>query len=108
AALSLLPIALVLGHADWLAWAAIGAALGALGSLFGDHSDAPRWTKSAVLVSLAWTAGWLWAGGGALVAAWIVVATAAVGRGERPRSPFVMLAVGSVAGVLVAALISRP
>lgn len=106
---SLIPIALVSGHADRLAWAALGALLGSVGAFVGDRASGnQRWVRIAVLAGLAWTAGWLWAGGGAFVAAWIVVATAATGLGAARRAPFAMLAAGSVVAVLAAALINRP
>ncbi len=106
---SLLPIAVVLGHTDRLPWAGLGAALGFLGAFVGDRAAEPqRWTRLTLLTCLAWTAGWLWPGGGAFVAAWIVVATAATGLGTAKRAPFVILAAGSVLAVLASALISRP
>lgn len=109
AALSLLPIAAALGHADRLIWAALGAVLGFLGAFVGDRAaESQRWARIALLACLAWTAGWLWPGGGAFVAAWIVVATAATGLGAARRAPFAMLAAGSVVAVLASALISRP
>jgi leader peptidase (prepilin peptidase) / N-methyltransferase len=109
AAISLLPIAAALGHADRLIWAAVGALLGFLGAFIGDRADeSQRWARIALLACLAWTAGWLWPGGGAFVAAWIVVATAAAGLGATKRAPFAMLAAGSVVAVLASALISRP
>ena len=117
AAVSLLPIAVALGHADRLAWAALGAALAtALGAALGtrsgsvaDRSDGrQRLARIALLACLAWTAGWLWPGGVACVAGWIVLATAAARLGYRRRAPFVVLVGGSVVGVLAAALVSRP
>jgi leader peptidase (prepilin peptidase) / N-methyltransferase len=109
AAVSLLPIAVVVGHADRLIWAALGLVLGFLGAFVGDHADgSARWTRIGLLACLAWTAGWLWPGGGAFVAAWIVVATAATGLGAARRAPFAMLAAGAVVAVLGSALISRP
>ncbi len=109
AAVALLPIAIVLGHTDRLIWAALGVLLGSLGAFFGDRAgDSQRWTRIALLACLAWTAGWLWPGGGPFVAAWIVVATAATGLGAARRAPLAMLAAGAVAAVLASALISRP
>ncbi|MDA8312083.1 MAG: prepilin peptidase [Actinomycetota bacterium] len=109
AAVSLVPIALIGGHADRLAWAGLGALLASLGGLVGDRAgEARRWVRIALLACLAWTAGWLWPGGGAFVAAWIVVATAATGLGTVRRAPFAMLAAGSVVAVFASALINRP
>jgi leader peptidase (prepilin peptidase)/N-methyltransferase len=109
AAGSLLPIAAALGHADRLAWAALGAALGSSSGFVVDRSDGrQRWARTALLASLAWTAGWLWPGGGACVAGWMVLATAAAGLRARRRAPFAILVAGSVVGVLASALISRP
>jgi prepilin signal peptidase PulO-like enzyme (type II secretory pathway) len=109
AAIALLPIAIALQHADRLVWAALGVLLGSLGAFFGDRAaDSQRWTRIALLACLAWTAGWLWPGGGAFVAAWIVVATAATGLGAARRAPLAMLAAGSVVAVLASALITRP
>ena len=106
---SLLPIAAVSGQVDRIAWAALGALLGSLGAFVGDRaSESQRWTRIALLASLAWAAGWLWPAGGAFVAAWIVVATAATGLGTARRAPFAMLAAGSVVAVLASALINRP
>jgi prepilin signal peptidase PulO-like enzyme (type II secretory pathway) len=109
AAISLLPVAVALGHSDRLVWASLGAVLGFFGALIGDRSnESQRWARIGLLTSLAWTAGWLWPGGGAFVAAWIVVATAATGLGAARRAPFAMLAAGSAVAVLASALISRP
>lgn len=109
AAVALLPIAAALGHEDRILWGALGALLGFLGAFVGDRArEGRRWVRIALLADLALTAGWLWAGGGAFVAAWIVVATAATGLGATRRAPFAMLAAGSVAAVLAAAMISRP
>ncbi len=109
AAVSLLPIAVVLGHADRLAWAALGLLLGSVGAFVVDRAhESQRWTRVVLLGCLAWTAGWLWPGGGAFVAAWIVVAAAATGLGATRRAPLAMLAAGSVVAVLGSALISRP
>ncbi len=109
AAVSLLPIAAALGHADRIAWAALGALLGLAAALVCDRAAGrQRLQRIALLGGLAWTAGWLWPGGGAFVAAWIVVATAATGLGARRRAPFAMLAAGSVIAVLASALVSRP
>ena len=133
AAASLLPIAIALGHADRLAWAALGAALGAAagaalgavaGTVAGTAAGAAAGTGSgfvaersdgrqrgagiALLASLAWTAGWLWPPGGACVAGWIVLATVVARLGARPRAPFVVLVGGAVVGILASALVSRP
>lgn len=121
AAFSLLPIALGLGHPTRIGWGALGALLGAAGAFAGDRSGEPqRWVRILLLACLAWGAGWLWPGGGPLVAAWIVIATAATGLGAartaarrvvrqvRRRAPLALLAAGSVVGVLVSAAISRP
>jgi len=109
AALSLLPIAVALGHTERLIWAGLGLLLGFLAAFVGDRAhESQRRTRIALLTCLAWTAGWLWPGGGAFVAAWIVVATAATGLGPTRRAPLAMLAAGSVLAVLASALISRP
>ena len=129
AAASLLPIAIALGHADRLAWAALGAAAGAaLGAVAGTAAGAAagsaagtgpafvaersdgrqRGAGIALLACLAWTAGWLWPPGGACVAGWIVLATVVARLGARPRAPFVILVGGAVVGVLASALVSRP
>ena len=109
AAISLLPIAVLLEDAVQIAWAALGALLGVFASLVCDRAeDRHRLQRIALLGGLAWTAGWLWPGGGAFVAAWIVVATAATGLGAHRRAPFAMLAAGSVVALLASALISRP
>ncbi len=109
AALSLVPIAVVLGHADRILWGALGAALGFLAAIAGDRvTDRQRWVRVALLTCLAWNAGWLWPGGGAFVAGWVVVASAAAGLGAGRRAPFAMLAAGSVTAVFASALISRP
>ena len=109
AALSLLPIAAALGHVDRIAWAALGGLLGLAAALVCDRAEGgQRVQRVALLGGLAWTAGWLWLGGGAFVAAWIVVATAATGLGARRRAPFAMLAAGSVIALLASALVTRP
>jgi leader peptidase (prepilin peptidase)/N-methyltransferase len=109
AAVSLLPLAAALGHADRIAWAALGALLGLAAALICDRAaDRQRLQRIALLGELGWAAGWLWAGGGAFVAAWIVVATAATGLGARRRAPFAMLAAGSVIALLASALVGRP
>jgi leader peptidase (prepilin peptidase)/N-methyltransferase len=107
--ISLVPVALISGHADRLAWAALGALLSLLGGLVGDRDHhTRRWVRISLLAGLGWTAGWLWPGGGAFVAAWIVVAAAATGLGAARRAPLAMLAAGSVVAVLASALINRP
>lgn len=109
AALSLVPIAVVVGHADRIIWGALGALLGFFAAIAGDRAaDRRRWVRVALLTGLAWSAGWLWPGGGAFVAAWVVVASGAVGLGTGRRAPFAMLAAGSLAAVFASALISRP
>ncbi len=125
AAASLLPIAIGLGHADRLAWAAAGAALGAVsgaaagtalgaapgtrsGFVVGRSEVRQRWARIALLACLAWTAGWLWSPGGACVAGWIVLTTAVARLGARRRAPFVILVGGAGVGVLASALVSRP
>ncbi len=109
AALSLLPIAAALGHVDRIVWATLGALLGVAAALVCDRAEGrQRVQRVALLGGLAWAAGWLWPGGGAFVAAWIVVATAATGLGARRRAPFAMLAAGSVIALLASALVSRP
>lgn len=109
AAIALAPVAVVIAHADRIAWAALGPLLGFLAAMVGDRAaETQRWARIGLLAELAWTAGWLWPGGGPFVAAWIMVATAAAGLGAVRRAPFAMLAAGSVVAVLACALISRP
>jgi leader peptidase (prepilin peptidase) / N-methyltransferase len=109
AAVALIPIAVGLGHADRLAWAALGALLAALAAFVGARADeSQRWVKVSLLACLAWAAGWLWPGGGGLVAGWIVASTAVGGLRAARRAPFALLAAGAVLGVLASSLISRP
>lgn len=109
AAGSLLPIAAVTGHADRVGWAALGATLGFLAALTcARPKEAHGWAGVTILASLALAAGWFWAVGGAIVAAWVVVTTAATGFRAPRRAQFAILAAGSVAVVLASSLLVRP
>lgn len=109
AAVSLLPIAAAIGHVDRIGWAALGALVGFVAALVSDRASRRHgWPAIAVVASVALTASWFWPGGGPVVAAWVVVATAATaGRGAR-RTPFALLAAGSAVAVIASALVARP
>lgn len=105
---SLAPIDAALGNPTAVGWAALGAVLAGGASLGIDRSGGPgRWVRITVLASLGWTAGSLWAAGGAFVAAWLVVATVAAGVGSTRRAPLPVLLAGSFAAVVASAVLAR-
>jgi leader peptidase (prepilin peptidase)/N-methyltransferase len=108
AALSLVPVAAAIGLFDRIGWAALGALAGFVAALVSDRASGRHARAGiAVVASLALTAGWFWPGGGPVVAAWVVVVTAATaGRGR--RTPFALLAAGSAVAVIASALVVRP
>lgn len=106
-AASLAPLDAALGNPTAVGWAALGAFLAGVASMGIDRSGGrDRWVRAAVLVSLAWTAGSLWAGGGPFVAGWLVVATVATGTGATRRAPLPVLVAGSFAAVVASAVLA--
>lgn len=107
-ALSLIPIALTLGHPERIGWAGLGAGLSAVAAMAVDRTGLPqRWHRVALLGALGWSAGWLWPGGGPFVAAWVVIATAASGAGSARRAPLALVVAGSGVALFASALINR-
>jgi leader peptidase (prepilin peptidase)/N-methyltransferase len=122
-ALSLVVVAATAGQAGRLGWAALGFAASGVAALSADRSC--RGTRRAVAVAvLGWSAGWLWAPGGLLLAAWVLaVALGAAlgarrGRGEptdsepvgdvggRSALPLVAVAVGAFGLLLAGAVLT--
>jgi leader peptidase (prepilin peptidase) / N-methyltransferase len=108
-AASLAPIGAALGHPGRAGWAALGAVLCGLAALATDRSgDAGRSPAVLLLAALGWSAGWLWPGGGPLVAAWLVIAAAATLVSTTRRVPMAVLGVGAFGVVIASAVLVRP
>lgn len=109
AAASLLAIGPGLGQAGRDGWAAVGAALAVLVVVVVERGTwFDRWRRMTLLGALGCAAGWLWAGGGAFVAAWVVVVAAATGTAAGKRAPLAPVCAGALVAVLASALIARP
>ncbi len=107
-AAALAPVQAALGHPLATAWAAAGGALVAGATLGIDRADrSGRRRRATMLVSIGWAAGALWAGGGPLVAGWLVAAAVATSVASKRPPPLPVMLAGSFAGVIASAVLAR-
>ncbi|MGH2927141.1 MAG: prepilin peptidase, partial [Solirubrobacteraceae bacterium] len=111
AAVSLVFVALADGHPVRLGWAGLGAVVAGLSVALAERSSGHRrdgmWQRAMVVAALGWSAGWLWPGGGPLVAAWAVIVTAASPAGRSRRTPLAVAAAGGWCVLVVGAALLR-
>jgi leader peptidase (prepilin peptidase) / N-methyltransferase len=82
-AAALLVVAIAAGSPGRAGWALLGAGVS---WLVGAVDRTPGGVQRATLVgALGWCAGWLWAPGGPLLAAWVAAVTIVAGVGSRSR-----------------------
>jgi leader peptidase (prepilin peptidase)/N-methyltransferase len=85
-AVSLVVVAAVSSAPGRIGWAALGGAVSGAAALLPDRS--PRGARRAVAVAaLGWSASWLWAPGGLVLAAWVVAVAVAFAVGRRRARP---------------------
>lgn len=108
AAASLAPIDAALGHAEGAAWAALGAVLaGSAGLGAGRLSGHIRRVDLVLYAALGWTAGALWAWGGAAVTAWLLGAALVARTATSRRPPLALMLAGAFLVVTASAVIAR-
>lgn len=110
-AVSLVAVALAGGYPARLGWATLGAVVAGGAAALAERSRQTAregWLpRVVVLAALGWSAGWLWPGGGPLVGAWAVVATAISPAGRLRRAPLAMTVAGGWCVVVIGAALLR-
>jgi len=94
-----------------LGWGALGAALSIVAFCATEKTTRPvlasGWSRRAVLGGcLGWCAGWLWAPGGVILAAWVVVVLVTSRRPTRSIGILLPVALGAFAVIIAGAALN--
>ncbi|MHB8220929.1 MAG: prepilin peptidase [Acidimicrobiales bacterium] len=115
AAAALAAVAAVVGQPGRIGWAALGAVTATVTAMLcvGNRRSFPgRWRSLAVVVALGWSASWLWAPGGVILAGWIgatALSSRAWPASLRPAGVsilVILVAVGALALLVAGAIVT--